>query len=217
MVATFTDDIFLQILDGSQVEEAALSHVAAWMPVYLRELEIQREFPDDQHLPEIRSFTTFSRLDRFDEQQIPGVVVFSPGLAGAPTMEGDGSYTAIWNVGVSVFVSAPTIAATNRLAKLYTAALRAIMVQKQSLGGFANHVRWMDERYDDMFLPEDERTISSGTGLFEVAVTDVINKRGGPRTYPFAEPPDPTAQPGSQWPEAQEVIIDVENEGVSSD
>ena len=205
-------DIFGPIVDGSYIEDAILLHIKNWMPVYLREMELQRGFT--QSLPEIRSFTTFSRIDRFDEQQLPGVLVFSPGLARQPTMEGDGTFTAIWNIGVGVFVSALNTNFTNRLAKVYAAAVRGIMVQKPDCGGIAFHTEWKDESYDDIFIPEDERTISTGVGFFEVAVDSVLNKRGGPRTYPFIEDPDPATQPGSQWPEAQEVIIDVENEGV---
>jgi hypothetical protein len=207
-------DIFEAIVDGSQLEEAVSTHVAAWLPVYLREIEIQRGLTQDS-LPSVRSFATFSHLDRFDESQLPGVVVFSPGLSSAPTMEGDGSYTATWNIGVAVVVSAKDQASTNMLAKVYAAAVRAIMIQKSSIGGFAVHTKWTDESYDDLGDPGDERTISAGVGMFEVAVEAVINKRGGPRTWPQAEPPDPETQPGSQWPEAQEVIVVTEKEGVS--
>ena len=88
-------DIFLDIKDGAQLEEAIIAHISAWMPVYLREIEIQRGWPNDKRLPNARSYTVFSRLDHFDEQQLPAVVVSSPGLAGAPKMEGTGAYTAI--------------------------------------------------------------------------------------------------------------------------
>jgi hypothetical protein len=208
-------DIFGPIVDGASIEESILRHLHDWMPVYLREMELQLGYPADQHLPAIRSFTTFSRIDRFDEQQLPGLLVFSPGLARKPTMEGDGTFTAIWNIGVAAFVSARDQNSTNQLAKVYAAAVRGIILQKPDCGGVAFHTEWMDESYDDIFIPEDERTISTGVGFFEVAVDSVLDKRGGPRTYPFIEDPDPETQPGSQWPEAQDVIVDVESEGVN--
>jgi hypothetical protein len=214
-VALSSVDIFLPIKDGTQVEEAVTEQLAAWMPVYLRELEIQRGWPADKHLPAVRSYTTFSRLDHFDEQQLPGVVVYSPGLNGAPKMEGNGTYTAVWNISIAVIVSAMDQASTNTLAKMYAAAVRSIMVQKPSLGGFAVHVVWRNESYDDLGSSEGERTFAVGVGEFDVMVENVVNKMGGPRTYPSADPPDPVHQPGSQWPEAQEVDVDVEKEGVA--
>ena len=206
-------DIFLDIKDGAQLEEAIIAHISAWLPVYLREIEIQRGWPDDKRLPNARSYTVFSRLDHFDEQQLPAVVVSSPGLAGAPKMEGTGAYTAIWNVNIAVIVSAMDQASTNTLAKIYAAAVRGIMVQKPSIGGFAVHSVWTNESYDDLGSSDGERTFAVGVGEFAVMVEDVVNKMGGPRTYQFIEPPDPETQPGSQWPNAQWVIVDVNAEG----
>jgi hypothetical protein len=208
-------DIFSEIKDGAQLEEAIIAHLSAWMPVYLRELEIQRGWPNGKHLPNARSFTVFSRLDHFDEQQLPAVVVSSPGLASAPKMEGSGSYTAIWNVNIAVIVSAKDQASTNTLAKIYAAAVRSIMVQKPSISEFAVHNVWTNESYDDLGSSDGERTFAVGVGEFAVMVENVVNKMGGPRTYPFIEPPDPETQPGSQWPDAQEVIVEVEKEGIA--
>jgi hypothetical protein len=208
-------DIFLPIKDGSQIENAIIAHLNAWMPVYLREIEVQRSWPDDQHLPDIRSFATFSRFDHFDEQQLPSVVVASPGLSGPPKMEGNGSYTAIWNISITVIVSALDQASTNQLAKMYAAAVRGVMLQKSSIGGYAVHVEWRNESYTDVGTSDGERTFAVGTGQFDVMVEEVVNKMGGPRTYPFIEAPDPATQPGSQWPDAQEVDVDVEKEGVA--
>jgi hypothetical protein len=208
-------DIFLPIKDGSQLESAVMEHLAAWMPVYLRELEVQRGWPDDQHLPNIRSYVTFSNFDHFDEQQLPSAVVSSPGLSAPPRMEGSGTYTAIWSVNVTVIVSAKDQVSTNTLAKMYAAAVRGVMVQKPSLGGFSVGVVWKNESYTDLGSSDGERTFAVGSGQFDVTVDEVINKMGGPRTYPSADPPDPATQPGSQWPDAQEVDVDVEKEVIT--
>lgn len=75
------------------------------------------------------------------------------------------------------------------------------MLQKQSLGGFADGTTWLDESYDDAFQFTDTQTVGAGQVVFAIEVAGVVNRYGGP---PTPIPPDPDTQPGSDWPTVEE-------------
>jgi hypothetical protein len=133
-------------------------------------------------------------------------VVISPGLSSRnkPKQEGDGSFRVFFSIGVGVFVSAGNRQDTMKLVRVYTAIIRTILLQQQSLGDFADGSEWLDESYDDNFPFPDDLTISAGQVVFEIEVAGLVNRFGGPKTVD----PEPT-QPGSDWPLAETVTATV--------
>lgn len=196
--------IFGNMTDATVVEQAAADTLKLWFKTYSRELELQLGLAQDS-IPMPRSYTVATEIDRDVEDQLPAVVVVSPGVSDPPRMEGDGSYRVTWAVGVGVFVSAKDRASTSAAIRRYCAIVRAIVLQKASLGGVATGSRWLDENYDEMDF-DDGRTIGVGTVLFEIEVSDAVNRRGGPAV---PTPPDPDDQPGSNWPLADPVTVTV--------
>ena len=202
--------IFDAIKVAGDLERATLETLEAWWPVYSRELTLQSppapdpdNIPDDA-LPQPKAWLTVDQLDREAADALPCIVCVSPGLSGRtpPKQEGDGSFRVNFSIGIGVFVGANDRKDTLRLVRLYTAIARTIMLQKQSLGGFAAGTTWIDESYDDNFPFTDDQTISAGQVVFEVEVDGVVNRFGGPSTgaiIPTATP-DPVTQPGSTWP-----------------
>jgi hypothetical protein len=161
---------------------------------------------DEDSLPEPRSWIVADDVERQGVDQLPAIVIVSPGLnATAPLQEGDGSMRAFWLIGVGIFVSADTRANTAKLVRQYGNIIRAIMLQKQSFGGNANGSVWLDESYNDTFVFTDDLTISAGQVVFQVEVSEAVNRFAGP-----VGSPDPDTQPGSQWHTADTVDIDVE-------
>lgn len=194
---------FGTIISGDLVEQAAMDTIKLWIGAYLRELERQSGRPVGK-IPKPRSMTTLNQFSRVNlADQTPSLVVVSPGLAEDPSGKGDGGFTAKWAFGFAIIVSAKDQEATNSLCKLYTAAIRAVILQKSSLGGFARGTTWVDEKYDDL-PPEESRTLAVGQGLFTVEVADVVNWQLGPRTVPDPETEDP-----GDWPTAETVQADV--------
>ena len=203
-------DIFGATVVADDLEVAIINTLETWFPVYIREIEVQspaapnpRNIPADS-LPLPNSYLTADKIDREASDQLPSIVVVSPGLSGrnAPRQEGDGTFRAPFSVAVGVFVSAPNRPQTKRLVRLYTAIVRMIMLQKQSYGGFADGTTWLDESYDDNFNFVDQKTIGAGSVIFEVWVAGVVDRYGGPAAYGQPTPaPNPNTQPGSDWPE----------------
>jgi hypothetical protein len=203
--------IFENIVDADQVEGWVRDTLELWFNTYMREFELAQGIDVDT-LPRPRSWRVAETVDREATDQLPTVVIVSPGLNGdRPMQEGDGSFRAIWTVGVGIFVSAATREDTKRLVRWYGAIIRAIMLQKQSFGGNADGSSWLDESYDDNFNFTDDQTISAGQVIFDVEVANVITRFAGP-TDPI---PDPDTQPGSQWGVVtkEKTFIDVKKEG----
>ena len=205
--------IFDSIMVADDLEQAVLQTLKDWFPVYIREVELQspaapspRNIPVDT-LPLPRSYLTADQIDKEAANQLPSIVVISPGLStrADPQQDGGGQFRAPFTIAVGVFVSADARAHTLRLVRLYTAVARAIMIQKQSFVGFAAGSYWLDESYDDRFSFTDDQTISAGQVVFEVWVDDVVTRYAGPKA-----PPDPDTQPGSDWGLADPVIATVD-------
>jgi len=189
-------------------------HLKAWMPVYIQELELQLG-RERGKVPVPRSWMIAGELEQLRENQLPGILVRSPGIANLPTHNGEGGYTAAWQLDLTGLISALDQDSTRAVAKLYGAAMRGIIVQKPSVNDFAINTVWTGESYNDLPSPDGERNLTLVTVNCNMIVEDVVNRMGGPRTYPSPDPPQPATQPGSQWPEFETVEVDVELEGVN--
>lgn len=206
MTTTEQPDVFFPIVDGSQLEDAVLQTLQDWFLTYTREFEIQRGIPRD-YIPQPRSWVVADNGEREGADQLPSIVVVSPGLTGEPLMDGEGNFRAAWIIGVGIFVSARTRSDTSQLSRQYAAIVRAILLQKASLDGSVNvsMMRWMDESYDDNFQFTDEQTISFAQITFNIEVYGVVHRFKGP-----VGPPDPETQPGMSWEEIHTTEILVE-------
>lgn len=196
-------DIFETILGADQVEDAAKQTLIAWMPTYLREIELQRNLTEGR-IPAPKTYTSRNRFTTFPDDRMPICVVVSPGIVDAPHKDGEGIHSAWWGLGVGIVARAATTDESNMLSKVYGSAARAILLQKQ-VGDLSDDVQWVDESYDDIPDDDQSRTIRSAQVIFRVHVDGIVSDQGGP-AYPI--PPDPDNQPGSDWPEFQTVKID---------
>jgi hypothetical protein len=202
--------IFDSIKLVTDVEAAAVQTIRDWFPVYVRELELQHSVQQDAY-PLPHSYITAERFDREDADQLPAVVIVSPGLNRPPRQEGDGTFRCFFSIAAGVFVAGKDRASTKNLVRVYTAVLRSILLQKQALGGIADGTTWLDESYDDNFRFSDTQTVGAGQVVFEIEVAGVVNRYGGPAVYGSPPPaPDPGTQPGSDWGEVETVTADVE-------
>jgi hypothetical protein len=199
------DDIFGNIFVGVQLDGAVISTLKSWMPTYLREIEQQLGWTDSP-IPDIRLWTTRNEFTQFPADQMPMCVVVSVGLTGAPTKEGDGTYSGQFSLAVGFAAAGRDADTSKALATIYGAAGRAILLHKSGLGGLAEGVQWEDESYDDL-VTEDERVVRACYNIYRVDVDNIVTKGAGPAT---PTPPDPVNQPGSQWPTADTIVIDIE-------
>jgi hypothetical protein len=205
-------DVFGPIFVAAFLEQAVIDTLKIWLPLYIKEIELQLGRTPGE-LPPPKSYTTRRRFDKFPEDQLPTIIVVSPGLDDDPNEEGDGNYRAPWRMHVGAVVSTSDPAATNLVAKIMGAAIRGAMVQHKSLGGVASGLTWYDESYDD--LPDDDvsRSLGATSLSFRIEVDDVVNWQRGPDGSYL---PDPTATtpPGGIWPTADTVTVELEKEAL---
>jgi len=198
-VSTTEPSIFGQIVTGLDVEQWCMEELATWSSTYLAEVERQSGL-SGHDLARVKSWVTGPSLDKWPEDQLPAGLLISVGLAERPSMSGDGSYNARWQMGLAIIVSARTEAETHRLAMLYIAAHRTLLLQRPSLGERTLGVDWQDENYDQ--LPYDDiRSLGAGMANFTVEVESVASWGMGPNTPDVPLSPDDTLP----WPPYQTV------------
>jgi hypothetical protein len=191
--------IFGQIVTGQDVEQWCLEELSTWSSTYLAEVERQAGLPAGS-LARVKSWVVAASFDQWPEDQLPRGLLVSVGLSELPLRSGDGSYNARWQMGLGVVVSSRTEAETHRLAMLYVAAHRTLLIQRPSLGGRALGVVWQDENYDQLPF-DDVRSLGAGMANFTVEVENVATWGLGPNTPDVPISPDDTVP----WPPYQEV------------
>jgi hypothetical protein len=189
------------LVAACDVEDALLAQLQRWLPDYLAEVERQHGMAVGS-LPQPRSWLVSSEVERMPEDQLPAVMLASPGLIeDVPTAIGSGMYTARWQLVVAVQCSARGNRLALRLARLYALAARALALQQQKLPGLdVRRLDWADERYRFLDSIDDRTTCISEVEL--VAEVAGVTTRG-------AGPLDPLLPPGQlgpdspSWPTAQ--------------
>jgi hypothetical protein len=178
---TVTVAVFNSILVASQLEQAVIDLLVKWMPTYLREVERQvgievNSTPIPEHYSNRNSF------DVLPGEKFPKIVAISPGLGNPPISNGTGQYRAVWRMGVGAAIAADSEPLANQWAKIYGAAIRAIMINYPSLGGLAEAVRWEDELYEDIPIPNQNQLFKSAGVFFTIDCNNVVTRWSGPET-----------------------------------
>jgi hypothetical protein len=88
---------FGPLVAASDMEDAVLAQLQAWLPDYLAEVERTHGLQVGS-LPQPRSWVLSSEVERFPEEQLPAVMLASPGLTDPPLADGTGVYTARWQL-----------------------------------------------------------------------------------------------------------------------
>lgn len=194
------DSIFSPIIPATAVEEAVTEVLQIWMDPYLREVE--RQWSITEELAPIMSWNVRPETDHWPEEQLPALIVVSGGTTEDPLMDGDGRFTAIFQIGTVIFAKGINKENTNRNARVYAAAARAIMLQQDGLDGLSDGVRWKSEHYDEAWTTAG-RTLVAAQIVMEYAIPHVVRRWAGPSL-----PPEPTD--GTMWPavESTEITID---------
>ena len=181
------------IVAGPLLEVAVVEHLRAWLPAY--RVEVVRQFNEqtgasvpDTALKPIRSFVSAAAFDKLPEDQMPCIVLESPGLTDKPEVRGDGQVDMTFGLVIGVVSPGKDADDTRLTNRLYGAAIAAIMVQQRVQHPNVSTVTLTDLAYDA--IPFDEhRTIAATRATFDVVMPNVLNRRAGP-----LEPPaDPLA------------------------
>jgi hypothetical protein len=193
--------VYGPIVTGATVERAALDTLRTHARLYIAET-CRQEGRDP--LPDPRGYIVASTFAKWPEDQLPVVVVISPGWAARPRRAGNGRVMVPWTLAAGVIVSA-TPDRTRENGQLYLAALRTLLAQEQSLGGLAAGVDCIDEDYIPPFAFSRTRTLLALQATFVVTVPDAFTYGAGAGRWQPPDPTDPTDPPN--WPTVKRTEI----------
>jgi hypothetical protein len=204
--------IFGTIVSDDQVEEAVIVTLQKWIPTYLSEVERQRGIDAGYYRrPESGSYYARTDFDKWPEEMLPAIIVIAPGIEDDPSKAGDGVYRGLFPIAVTCVVSSTNQIETRRYAQRLGAAIRAALVQHQSLGNALDDevrgVDWIGARNNEL-PPEGDRSIWANRQLFAVEVGDVVTKSAGPRNAdPIVPSTAPYPDPPTVIPNATEITL----------
>lgn len=199
------------ILDGGHAVELVMAQLKARLPWYVAEVAELNGLARDFYAPPAQWETT-SRSSRSRSFKYPAILVMSTGADGEAVKEGDGKYRQPFIVGVAALVSARDQEATNQMARRYSGAIKACILQRPSLGStYVHGLSLKAEDYDDDLPPgEDDKTLASCRLIFTVELRGVVDTRLAPGPYnPFPDNPNQSYPDPPTVGTAQDIYVDV--------
>jgi hypothetical protein len=188
-----------------ELEDALLDLIESWLPTYLTEVEVQFGL-EPLTLARPKFYGTSVENDTHPGEGLPAIIVVSPGTA---SVMGEGQYLSAWyDVTVATTVMASSEMGARRLAALYSAAIRAIVMQHGSIGGKADGAAFIGEEF--LGSPaQDNRNRSRGGALthFQLKIDQLLDRQLGPT--------EPTPHDGMETPDlpiAQEFDVVIEHD-----
>ena len=190
--------VFGVLISPHQVREAVNSHLQLWLPSYLAELERQNE-RDSGSLPPFKSVVNTARLESMPEDQLPRLILITPGTIGDFKIDEEDRYQAKFSLALGTVTSATDQAGANKLSELYVLACAAALVQHPKLPELSTSVTLKRFSFDEG-PREQERSLALAVAYFEIDVGDILAGSEGP-TEPDVDPAD--------WPEVETVEVEV--------
>ena len=191
--------LYGRLIAGVDVEQALKARLDDRLDDYLNEVERQHGLAVGS-LSRPRAFVV---AERFPEDQLPAIVVESPGTTDLPAADGQGRYAVRFELVLAIHVAAADGAI--ELAKLYVLALRALAVQQPA--PLFMGIDWVNERYPRPELVGG-RTFYTAEVSLEVQVPDVTDRHAGPPDEPGW--PENGGPDSPEWPVAETVETELE-------
>ena len=194
MTVTYTprpNSLYGRLIAAVDVEQAFRARIDDRLGDYLAEVERQHGLAVGW-LVRPRAYVGD---ERFVEDQLPAIVVKSPGTADLPAADGQGRYGVRFELELEAHVAASEH--PDELCKLYALALRALATQQPSALFWG--VDWINERYRRAELVGG-RTYYIGSVNLEVQVHEVTDRHAGPPDDPAWPPIDSGGEESPEWP-----------------
>jgi hypothetical protein len=190
------------------------AHLRNWMPAYLGQGERESEPPREPGTLKVADWVTKTRLDSFPEDQIPMIVIATPGTVGKPTKNGK-TWEATWLIRVTAICSAGDEETSQELADIYAHAIKQLVLQNKMINDNPDveAVEWAGDAYN-LAAAYQTRTLGAAQVIFHVTYKNVVDESEGPIT-PTPEDQVP-ADPGP-WPTVKPdgVHVTIEKEPIN--
>lgn len=177
-----TSPVFGNMFVAGSLEQAYINTLIKWFPDYVNEVAAQNDLdPAEIAIP--KNYTNRNSFDMLPAEELPKVIVISPGTVGDPTMYNNGTYEAAWRIGVGVVHAHKDENTANYLSKVYAAVVREIINDKQTLDDSVygiQHTLWVNEMYDDVPIGSPTVKTRAASLNFSTLLTGVSTKGRGP-------------------------------------
>lgn len=184
-------DVFKDIVSSDEIDVQITALLQTWMDTYLAEIRRQRSFTSP--IPSIRSYVTIQDFRHEPENQTPAIVIVNPGTSGRPVKNGEGWWKSPFIIAVSAITSTRDQASTRKMSQVYSAAIRAIMLQKKAGGNMISDVSWLGEANDTIDRDSGDM-LASSTNTFELTVDGLVKDRGAGPAAPSTSAPAPVPE-----------------------
>lgn len=165
--------------------------------------EVVRQTGADIRSERPRTVVVREKASRFADEQLPAIILVCPGTVGDMERDGEGRYSAMWQMTVAAVTQAADADVARELASDLCCAAAAVLVQMlPKIDARVISAMWAGEASDDVPLGVDQRSrCIVGRGVL-VGVQDVVcDLSGVPPAWnepdpPIGEPPvdlDPLA------------------------
>jgi hypothetical protein len=198
-------------LDSSDVEAAVKAHLEHWMEAMIEYVRREKDpagelWPAREDGPPVAPIREFgvshadAAAQKWPEDQLPMLIIQSPGEEKDPVVEEDGNVSAQFAVLVSAVATSVTMEDAKQLARLYASAARLAMVFNPQLDAgtgkhFASSLELGRERNGQVRRGvEGERNLMICTHPYLIGVPTILRLADGPLELPE----DPTAEPSER-------------------
>ena len=198
MTVVFTprpNSLYGRLIAAVDVEQTLKEHVDQYIDPYLNEVERQHGLV----VGAIARPRAFVVAERFPEDQLPAVVVESPGTTDTPAANGQGRYSVRFELTLAIHLAASDGAI--ELAKLYALALRALATQQPP--ALYMGIDWVNERYPRPELVGGRSFYTAEVGL-EAHVPEVTDRHAGPPANELGWPENGGPE-SPEWPVSETV------------
>jgi hypothetical protein len=201
---------FGPLLIATDIDDAAIATLQAWMATYLGQVEIERGLaPGSLPRPVDSSYANTLSDDEFPDHMLPAVLVTTAHTEGSPTIMAAGFYNATWRLTVSCVVRGRTPSETRANAALLEGSVRRVIAQQGSLG-IAARSKWVATSVAPVLdRSRAGRHLAAGICEFDVATERVVQRGLGPDS----PAPDPSPV---YYPLAEVVAVSTEVDGVDT-
>jgi hypothetical protein len=162
----------------TDVDGYVLDALWAWVPTYLKQLEIERELVvGSLARPKTRDIASALTDYEFEDHQMPAILATTAATVGEPHKHADGSWEAQFRVNISCIVRGQRPARARTLAAYYEGTIRRIIAQQAVPG--ASRIRWAGSQISPIpQLSTEGRYLVAGITMFTLTV-DSAHLSGG--------------------------------------
>jgi hypothetical protein len=171
---------FGESIASVDIDEWVLATLELWMPTYLAWIKQDKGLPYDIALPK-RYANVIEDLE-WPDYALPAILVATAKTDGTPDVLGDGSYSVNWLVAVSAIIRGQNPAMSRSLASYTELAVRMVLLQHGTLGGYARSTRWtgLAQTRPVSDPTGNGRFLGEGTSTFIVSTDEAVYWNRGP-------------------------------------